>query len=114
METQSLISPPMDVLSSHSGASITAGMKGLKSREKLEQAARDFEAVFMAQMLKPMWEGIEIDPVFGGGTGEEVMRDMLLQEYGKAMISSDNYGLSTAVMNEMIKMQNQAEGRVSL
>lgn len=82
------------------------GVQG--SREEMEKAAKDFESVFMAQMLKPMWEGMETDPVFGGGPGEDVMRDLLVQEYGKSMTAADEFGLSQAVMEEMIKMQEKA------
>ncbi len=79
------------------------------SLKKLEAASREFEAVFMAQMLKPMWEGVETDPEFGGGTGEDVMRDMLVQEYGKAMAQAGDFGLSSAVMAEMIRIQSQSQ-----
>ena len=36
----------------------------LKNREDIEAAARDFEAVFISQMIKPMFEGIETDSMF--------------------------------------------------
>lgn len=74
----------------------------------VEAAAKDFEAVFVGQMLKPMWEGIEADPMFGGGPGEDAFRDLLVQEYGKSMASTGNFGLSDSVMNEIIRMQAQA------
>lgn len=86
----------------------TTGKKGM-TKEKLEQTAKDFEAVFMAQMIKPMWEGIETDGMFGGGAGEDAMRDLLVQEYGKAMVRNDKYGLSPAIMDAMIRMQQQAD-----
>ena len=86
--------------------------KGAVSRTALERTAKDFESVFMAQMLKPMWDGLDADGMFGGGRGEEVMRDMLIQEYGKAVAQGDKSGLTSAIMNEMIRMQNTAD-RVS-
>ena len=77
----------------------------------MEKASKDFEAVFMAQMLKPMWAGMETDPMFGGGPGEDAFRDLLVQEYGKSMTSVDNYGLSNAVMDELLRLQsNVSEG----
>lgn len=75
--------------------------------QRMEAAAKDFEAVFMAQMLKPMWEGVETDPMFGGGHGEDVMRDMLVQEYGKAMAQADDFGLAKSVLDVMIKIQER-------
>lgn len=79
------------------------------SRASLEKAAKDFEAVFMSQMLKPMWEGMETDPMFGGGPGEDAFRDMLVQEYGKSMATVDNFGLSHAVMDEMVRLQEKMD-----
>ena len=99
-----LLTQPVDVMA----ATPNVGKKNTLSRAALEKTSKEFESVFMAQMLKPMWDGIETDGMFGGGTGEDVMRDMLVQEYGKAMVRNDKYGLSPAIMNEMIRMQNLA------
>lgn len=79
-------------------------------RHAFEGVAKDFEAVFMAQMIKPMWEGIETDGMFGGGHGENVMRDMLMQEYGKAMVQGGNFGLSDSIIEAMMQMQEVANG----
>lgn len=94
----------IDVLKSSPGFS----SKATASKDKVEKAAKDFEAVFMAQMLKPMWEGVETDGMFGGGAGEDVMKDLLVQEYGKSMVRNDKHGLSPAIMDAMIRMQEQA------
>lgn len=80
------------------------------SKEKLERTAKDFEEVFMSQMLKPMWEGLETNEMFGGGPGEDVMREMMVQEYGKSMAESNGYPMSKDIMTEMIRMQEQANG----
>ena len=99
--------PDVSILSSTQTSSFNR--KGI-NLAKAEKAAKDFEAVFMSQMLKPMWEGVKTDGMFGGGVGEDTMRDLLLQEYGKSMVRNDQYGLSPALMDAMIRMQNQADG----
>jgi Rod binding domain-containing protein len=91
------------------GAASVLNVRG--SLGKMAEAAKDFEAVFMAQMLKPMWEGMETDPMFGGGPGEDAMRDLLVQEYGKSMAHADNFGLSQVVMEEMIRIQEKVNGQ---
>lgn len=95
----------IDVLRS-STVGATSTRKTSASKGDVEKTAKDFEAVFMAQMLKPMWDGIETDGMFGGGPGEDVMRDLLVQEYGKAMVRNDRHGLSPDIMNAMIRMQD--------
>jgi peptidoglycan hydrolase FlgJ len=76
-----------------------------KNAANAKAAAKDFEAMFMAQMLQPMWEGVGDDNVFGGGHGEEMMRGFLTQEYGKAMAKGSNSGLSDAIQSEIIRLQ---------
>ena len=72
---------------------------------KIRKTAEDFEAVFLGQMLKPMFEGIETDGIFGGGQAEKMYRDLMVDEYGKAIAKSGGIGLADAVMREMLKMQ---------
>lgn len=76
-----------------------------KNAERIQQAAEDFEAVFFAEMFKPMFEGLETDEMFGGGKGEEIFRGMMVQEYGKEIARQNITGIQTAVRNAMIEMQ---------
>lgn len=72
---------------------------------KMRETAREFEAVFISQMLRPMFENIEAAAPFGGGPGEQAYRDMQIDEYGKAIAKAGGIGLADSVMREMIKMQ---------
>jgi flagellar protein FlgJ len=83
--------------------------KDAQQLAKAEEAAKEFEAVFISEMMKPMFEGISTDGAFGGGKGEEVFRSMLLQEYGKLMAQSNSIGLADQVKQQIILMQAQAE-----
>lgn len=82
-------------------------LDALKNREDIREAAREFEAVFISQMIKPMFEGIETDNMFGGGKGEEVFRSMMIEEYGKEIAKRDITGLQTQVMSKLIELQEQ-------
>lgn len=83
-------------------------LKNARELEKIEQAAQEFEAVFIAEMMKPMFEGISTEAPFGGGKGEEVFRSLLVQEYGKMVSQTGDIGLADHVKEEMIRMQEQA------
>lgn len=72
---------------------------------KAREAAVEFEAVFIAQMLKPMFEDLEADGLFGGGNAEAMNRSMMLDEYGKQIAESGGIGLADQVMAEILKMQ---------
>lgn len=82
--------------------------KKLKQLEKIAGAAEEFEAVFIAEMMKPMFEGLETDGMFGGGKGEEVFKSLLLQEYGKLTAKTGKIGIADAVQTELIKIQEQS------
>lgn len=72
---------------------------------EVDAVAQDFEAVFIAEMFKPMFAGLSTDPPFGGGRGEEVWRSLMVQEYGKAIAARGGLGLADAVKAEMLRMQ---------
>lgn len=80
-------------------------LKKLENLEKIEEAAQDFEAMFISEMMKPMFEGIETAAPFGGGKGEEIFRSLMLQEYGKEMAKTGQLGIAEHVKQELIRIQ---------
>ncbi len=74
-------------------------------QKRIDDAALDFESVFLTEMLKPMFHMIEVDDTFGGGKGEEVFGDFLVQEYGKMIAKQGGIGLASQIKAELIKMQ---------
>jgi Rod binding domain-containing protein len=76
-----------------------------KVMRRIEESARDFEAVFLTEMIKPMFEGLEVDETFGGGKGEEVFQDMMIEQYGKKMSEAGGIGLASIVRDELIRQQ---------
>lgn len=76
-----------------------------KNEAAVERAAQDFEAMFLAQMLQPMFAGIETEGYFGGGAGEKAYRGMLVEEYGKAIAKAGGVGIAEEVKAEMLKLQ---------
>lgn len=73
--------------------------------KEIEDAAKDFEAVFMSEMLKPMFAEVKTDPMFGGGKGEDVFQGMMISEYGKIMAERGGIGIADHVKEEMIRIQ---------
>jgi peptidoglycan hydrolase FlgJ len=70
------------------------------------KAGREFEAQFMSQMMQHMFEGIKTDGLFGGGSGEEMFRSVLLDEYGKMIANHGNgIGIGAAVQKMLLSHQ---------
>lgn len=72
---------------------------------RMRQAAEEYEAVFISQMLQPMFAGIRTDGPFGGGQGEAIYRSMMLSEYGKAIAARGGVGLADHVLQSLLKAQ---------
>jgi peptidoglycan hydrolase FlgJ len=92
----------------------TRGTNGLQIKpgmnaEQTRQAAEDFEAVFISQMLTPMFEGLGEDGYFGGGPGEDIYRSMLVEQYGKSLARAGGIGMSDAVQREILRLQEAAQ-----
>lgn len=75
--------------------------------KEIKDAAKDFEAVFLSEMLKPIFDQIEPDPMFGGGKGEDIFQGMMVNEYGKMMADRGGVGIAKYVEAEMIRIQEE-------
>jgi Rod binding domain-containing protein len=86
-------------------AALKAGSATGTNEAAAAKAAQDFEAMFIAQMLKPMFDGLSTDGMFGGGRGEEMYRSLLVEEYGKTIAKAGGVGIADQVKAEMLKLQ---------
>lgn len=80
-----------------------------KTMEAAQRAAKkageEFEALFISEMLAPVFKDLKTDGLFGGGSGEEIYRSMMVQEYGKAVAKAGGVGIAETVQREILKMQ---------
>lgn len=74
---------------------------------RMRETAEQFEASFLAQMLKPMFEGLETDGPFGGGEAEGTWRSFMIDEMAKTTVRAGGIGMADTVMAEMIRMQSE-------
>ncbi|GAB5390447.1 MAG: rod-binding protein [Alphaproteobacteria bacterium] len=73
--------------------------------EKTWEAAQEFEAVFLSQMLSPVFESIDSNEITGGGSAEKMWRGLMVQEYGKQMTRAGGVGIAEQVYKELLKAQ---------
>ncbi len=84
-------------------------LQGPLADDQVRRAAEEFEAVFISQMLAPMFEGLETDELFGGGPGEDIYRSILVEEYGKAIARSGGIGIADTVQREILRLQEVSQ-----
>lgn len=77
--------------------------------ERMRQTAEDFEASFLTQMLKPMFDSLSTEAPFGGGEAEGTWRGFLVEAMAKQTVKAGGIGLTDTIVSEMIKMQEQAQ-----
>lgn len=87
--------------------------KATAQTTKTDKAAEDFEAVYISEMLKPMFETVEVDDMFGGGKGEEIFRGILTQEMGKSIAKQGGFGLADQVKAELLRIQEHQNKKIS-
>jgi len=75
--------------------------------EQAAKVGKQFESMFISQMLQHMFEGIKTENgPFGGGHAEAMFRPMLLDEYAK-MITNRPGGIGLADQVTRSLLQNQ-------
>lgn len=75
--------------------------------EALRAVAKEFEKVFVAQMLKQA-NLLENNSSFSGGYGEEAFHSFLIDEYAGAMTDSHSFGLAERIYDQL-KQKAQAD-----
>ncbi len=78
-----------------------------KKMAEIDAASQDFEAMFISEMMQPMFETIPTDSEFGGGQAEETWKSMMIQEYGKKISAAGGIGLADSIKGAMIEMQSK-------
>jgi Rod binding domain-containing protein len=81
---------------------------GGSSEADAAKVGREFEQMFMSEMLQPMFAGLSTDKLFGGGTGEKMFRSLQIDEFAKALTKSGGIGIADAVKREVLRMQENA------
>jgi len=71
------------------------------------KVGHQFEQMFLSEMLRPMFDSVKTDKLFGGGHGEDMFRSLQVDEYAKAMSTQRGIGIATAVQRQILQMQEQ-------
>ena len=87
---------------------------GADKDAKIREAANEFEAVFISQMLSHMFEGVGDDNEFDGGHAEEIYESMLVDEYGKIMVKAGGIGVADHVVKQLVGQQERAAPQLKM
>lgn len=97
------ISPSMPIPPTRSPTATAAAARDAGS---IQRAAQEFEAMAVGQMLAPMFQTVDTAKgAFGGGSGEEAWKPMMVAELGKQVAKGGGIGLARPVMEQMLRLQ---------
>lgn len=75
---------------------------------RADAAAKDFEAVFIAQLLEPLFASVETPSIAGGGKSEAFFKGLLQENYAKAFAERGGFGLADQVKAALLDIQARA------
>lgn len=95
---------------SNRSANFQKALSDASSKEALlRERAQEMEAVFLSKMIEPMIPKDESGQLFGGGSGGDIYRQFMIDEYGKALSRSGGIGLTDQLVKDMISLQEQKQ-----
>lgn len=75
------------------------------SPEKIEAVSKEFEAMFVSQMLENMFSTVDVKEGLGGSDAEETYQSMMVSEYGKLIARTGGIGVADQIKRDMLKLQ---------
>ena len=90
---------------------LQAAAKGPMDATSAKKVAKDFESLFVAQMLEHMFSGDSMgDSLFGNGETDEIYQSMMVKEYAEAIVKGGGMGIATYIEKSLMNralMQTQ-------
>lgn len=80
-----------------------------KSMEEIDKAAKEFESVYLAEMLRPMVKEIKLPKPYGGGHAEEMYQSLMVDEYAKAIAKAGGIGVADHIKHQLIQLQEKKQ-----
>ncbi len=72
----------------------------------IQQKAKEFEAVFLNEMLKPMFEGIGAeDAAFGGSREEGIYQSLMIDKVSTGLANAGGIGIAKHIEKELLRLQ---------
>jgi Rod binding domain-containing protein len=74
-----------------------------------EDAAQDFEALLLKQMLSEMWQTIPKEGVLEGGRAEEMYYDMFHENVADSIAKSGGIGIKEELLEDMKRQERKGK-----
>lgn len=95
----------MDEIGATRPVSPAPRLPAVRANAQAEDTAREFEAVFIGQMMQLMMESVPSDGEFSGGHGEQMFRGILSEKLGSEVAKRGGIGIAPMVLDQIIQLQ---------
>lgn len=73
-----------------------------------QKALKEFEALVLTEMLRPLFESVETPGIAGGGPGDAVYGALLQEQYATAIADRGGVGIADSVSRALLQQQFSA------
>ena len=80
-----------------------------KTLDKIDEASKEYEAVFLNEMLGYMFKEINFGGMYSeGDASSEIYKDFLVDEFAQSIARNGGIGLAADIKAELIKLQTSS------
>ncbi|SDR37024.1 rod-binding protein [Pseudovibrio sp. Tun.PSC04-5.I4] len=98
-----------DLIAGANANQVGASRVSAKTNDALMEKAKEFESVFLNEMLQNMFTGLENGGTFGTEEGSDAWKSMLINEYANTLSQSGGIGLASTVHSQLLQLQETSE-----
>lgn len=81
-------------------------LQATREAAAIDRKAQEFEALMLAELLKPMFDTAKAPSLFGGdGAEQSIFGAMLQEKYAEAMAERGGIGIADQVKSALIDLQ---------
>lgn len=101
MPTPASLGPSMGIMTTPNPAGNTP--------RTARQSAEAFESLFIAQLMAPMFDGVDDESAFGDGAGQDIYRGMMIEQYGAAVAQRGGIGIADSLERYLLRLQETGQ-----
>lgn len=78
--------------------------------ERADAVSKDFESLFVSQMMEPMFGDSVGADAFGSEDTDEIYKGLMVKEYGKLIVKSGGIGIASNIYNQLMSKNGLSTG----
>ena len=75
------------------------------AQRQTAEAVKEFEALVLTELLRPLFESVETPGIAGGGPGEAVYGALLQEQYAAVIADQGGVGIADSVQRALLEQQ---------